>query len=748
METSPATSVSVDTILELISEAQQTSRHVYLIEDAAYGRALLQSRFDDLPKAVLKEGIDRLPELLLIALPEEKDFFPDFLPRTAKPYPCTLLISSRTAPELAPFLRHRLACRRNDGSELQPFSSRTLGAFLEALPPQRAAHFFGPAETLLWAEHDIHGEPHWHARSFPALTDETFQQAMKELNDHPVWQLTEKEEHSFQKHDRKRLLVSLCRDLLEDPAFRLRDLPDEEILRRVDQTAALAGTYGLSLFISVLFFCRQELTHFPGIHLHPKIATLFREPMQDPYYKNRVIQRVINNMREELLRYSKEYLETSRYPVPEDTLATFEEETARSCNLFRQALGAISMPVPWENRLLGNQDDAPDGFALLSETERHNREDIPECPPGGDASSAAEELEQRLALFRYGLNRLSRPVSWEDRLWTQGATTPLTPCLDGFILPALDQPPGTPPAGRVGLMFLLHFRGGHLAAVQEGVCECIREYARLSDSTARCGKIAAGRVALAGAKGLTLPDEARIRKMQEQGKKEFSCLISSSATREDYERQPPACLLQARLHLNETPPRAGKKTRPAPPPVPLDGRISTLAAIFPPSLFLMDSRPLPFVTLLRRWCERLRPVSGTAGWGIAPVCEPAQAAVMSPFLLPHLRRFPGLSLLPSPDEASAEPDDSVNWLTILDEEQTACIGGPERLAALGRDCPVYDYPGGHIIQAGPRPELGDGNRGEIPRFYGMVRELLRPLCPAKNFLEDTADAERQHPLPD
>ena len=729
METSPATSVSVDTILELINKAQQTSRHVYLIEDAAYGRALLQSRFDDLPKAVLKEGIDRLPELLLIALPEEKDFFPDFLPRAAKPYPCTLLISSRTASELLPFLRHRLACRRNDGSELQPFSARTLGAFLGALPPQRAAHFFGPAETLLWAEHDIHGEPHWHARSFPALTDETFRQAMKELNDHPVWQLTEKEEHSFQKLDRKRLLVSLCRELLEDPAFRLRDLPDEEILRRVDQTAVLAGTYGLSLFISVLFFCRQELTHFPGIHLHPKIATLFREPMQDPYYKNRVIERVINNMREELLRYSKEYLETSRYPVPEDTLATFEEETARTCNLFRQALGAISMPVPWENRLLGQQDVASDGFALLSETEKHNREDIPECPPSGGASSAAEELEQRLALFRYGLNRLSRPVSWEDRLWTQGATTPLTPCLDGFTLPALDLPPGTPPAGRVGLMCLLHFRGGHLAAVQEGVCECIREYARLSDETARCGKIAAGRVVLAGAKGLTLPDEARIRKMQEQGKKEFSCLISSSATREDYERQPPAGLLQARLHLNETPPR-GKKTRPAPPPVPLDGRISTLAAIFPPSLFLLDSRPLPFVTLLRRWCERLRPVCGTAGWGIAPVCEPAQAAVMRPFLLPHLRRFPGLSLLPSPDGASAEPDVSVNWLTMLDEEQTAHIGGPERLAVLGRDCPIYDYPGGHIIQAGPRPELGDGNRGEIPRFYGMARDLLRPLCPA------------------
>lgn len=514
MKTSPATSVSADTILEIISKAQHNSRHVYLIQGTSYGRALLRSRFDDLPKVILQEGSDTLLKRLLIALPGEKDFFPDFLPRTAKPCPCTLLISSRTAPELLPFLRHRLACRRNDGSELQlNFSAHTLSPLLEALSPQRAARFFGPTETLLWSEHDMHGEPHWHARSFPAQTDETFLQAIRELEADPVWQLTDKEDHSFQKHYRKRQIVNICRELLEDPAFRLRDLPDEEILRQVDQTALLAGTYGLSFFINILFFCRQELTHFPGIHLHPKIATLFREPMQDPYYKNRVIQRVINNMREDLLRYSKEYLETSRYPVPEDTLATFEEETTRSCNLFRQALGALSMPAPWENKLLGKQDDAPDGFALLPATEKHDdsREEIPACPPCGGASSSAEELEQKLTRFQYGLNCLSRPVFWGDRLRKQPSTAPIRACLDGFVLPALNLPPGTPPAGRVGLMCLLHFRGGHLAAVQEGLCECIREYARLSDNMARCGKIAAGRVMLAGARGLTLPDQARIR---------------------------------------------------------------------------------------------------------------------------------------------------------------------------------------------------------------------------------------------
>lgn len=733
METSPATSVSADTILEIINKAQLSSRHVYLIACTHYARRLLQSLFEDMPKAVLLEKGDEFSEIVLLALPEETDFFTDSLAWIAERYPHALFLSSRTVSDLSPFLRHRLVCRREDCFELQPFSPCILGAFLEALSPQRAAQFFGPAETLLWPERDMYGKICWRVHTFPALTDESFLLALKELDVHPVWQLTAREWNRFQERHREHLTVELYSELHADSAFLFRDLPDEEILRRIDKTVALAQALGLVSSINIRFFCHHELTQFPGLHLHPKIAALFRKPIRDPYYKNKVVQRAIDNMREELLRYSKEYLETSHYPVPEDTLATFEEETTRSCNLFRQALGAISMPVPWENRLLGQQDVASDGFALLPETEKHNREDISECPPCGGAFSSAEELEQRLALFRYGLNRLSRPVSWEDRLRTQGATTPLNACLDGFVLPALDQPPGTPSAGRVGLICLLHFRGGHLAAVQEGVCECIREYARLSVNTARCGKIAAGRIVLAGAKGLTLPDEARIRKMQEQGKKEFSCLISSSATREDYERQPPACLLQTRLHLNETPPRAGKKTRPAPPPVPLDGRISTLAALFPPSLFLMDSRPLPFVTLLLRWCERLRPVCGSAGWGISPVCEPAQAAAMTPFLLPHLRRFPGLHPLPSLDGTSAAPAVSVNWLTILDEEQVARIGGPEQLAALGKDYPIYDYPGGHMIQAGPRPELGDSDKGDIPRFYGNVQELLRPLAPTRAF---------------
>ncbi len=47
--------------------------------------------------------------------------------------------------------------------------------------------------------------------------------------------------------------------------------------------------------------------------------------------------------------------------------------------------------------------------------------------------------------------------------------------------------------------------------------------------------------------------------------------------------------------------------------------------------------------------------------------------------------------------------------------------------ALGEHCPIHVYDGGIIIQAGPRPEIGDLNRGLIPAHYKTVAKVLKPL---------------------
>ena len=153
----------------------------------------------------------------------------------------------------------------------------------------------------------------------------------------------------------------------------------------------------------------------------------------------------------------------------------------------------------------------------------------------------------------------------------------------GFALPASDGMRKylgiTEPVGQVGLTCVLYFRGGHLPEVQAKACECIREYVRILGKEARCCRTAAGRIVMAGKKGLPLMDEEQVHKLQEKGSFAVSYLVSSIATREEFERQPPKCMLDVNLQLGKMSPR-----------IPLDRQISYIFASFAPSLFLMDEQ--------------------------------------------------------------------------------------------------------------------------------------------------------------
>ena len=306
----------------------------------------------------------------------------------------------------------------------------------------------------------------------------------------------------------------------------------------------------------------------------------------------------------------------------------------------------------------------------------------------------------------------------------------------GFTLPASDGMRKylhiTEPVGQVGLTCILYFQGGHLPEVQAKACECIREYVQILGKEARCCLTPAGRLVMAGKKGLPLMNEEQVRKRQENGHLAASYLVSSNATLEEFDRQPPKCMLRICLYLGKMIPYySGKWARPdMPSEIPLDRQNSYIFASFAPSLFLVDEPPISFVDLVLKWCGRLRPVSGTAGWGITRACEPYYAESMRTFIAPYLLRFPGLDMpRPAYPDIFTEHIANINWLTILNEELTERIGGPERLRELGEDFPVAEYPGGYVLQAGPRPEVGDRDIGDIPRFYGKVHELLRPLYP-------------------
>lgn len=146
------------------------------------------------------------------------------------------------------------------------------------------------------------------------------------------------------------------------------------------------------------------------------------------------------------------------------------------------------------------------------------------------------------------------------------------------------------------------------------------------------------------------------------------------------------------------------------------------------------------------WCNLLRPAHGTAGLAMIPDFG---GAVRSSALLayPGLVRYPGFDW---PDASlwavmAREDHDrhirTINWLTVLDDAFVETLGGQAALAGkLEPAVTLHTWNGGILLQAGPAPELGDTNAGDIPRLYGSVSDATRRLhftdfSPRHGFLE-------------
>jgi hypothetical protein len=129
-------------------------------------------------------------------------------------------------------------------------------------------------------------------------------------------------------------------------------------------------------------------------------------------------------------------------------------------------------------------------------------------------------------------------------------------------------------------------------------------------------------------------------------------------------------------------------------------------------------------------CERLKPISGYAGLGI--IESPALLARM-----PYQRtvrelaeRFPGLDADTGPNTSRRIGDGikGVNWLTVLSERCIDKVGGIEYLRArLDETFYFYRYEGGIIIQAGPKPQIGDATADNWPRHYVTLAKVLKSV---------------------
>lgn len=136
-----------------------------------------------------------------------------------------------------------------------------------------------------------------------------------------------------------------------------------------------------------------------------------------------------------------------------------------------------------------------------------------------------------------------------------------------------------------------------------------------------------------------------------------------------------------------------------------------------------------------KWCEMLRPDHGTFGLSLIPHFG-SGAPKFATLAWPVIQRYPGFDW---PDVGTwsvrvgnhLDPGRcirTVNWLTVLDDGLVERLGGRMAMEKeLGEDCPIHDYDGGVVIQAGPEPQLGDVNAGDIPEPYRTVAHLSKPL---------------------
>jgi hypothetical protein len=133
---------------------------------------------------------------------------------------------------------------------------------------------------------------------------------------------------------------------------------------------------------------------------------------------------------------------------------------------------------------------------------------------------------------------------------------------------------------------------------------------------------------------------------------------------------------------------------------------------------------------LKRVCECLKPVSGYGGLGLLESPHLSTADRFSPAVRTLAERFPGLEI-----ESRLVHVIHLNrgikgvaWLTALSDRWISQLGGLDYLRIrLGDEFYFYPYEGGVIIQAGPKPQVGDAQNDRWPALYVTLARVLKPI---------------------
>ncbi|WP_437924571.1 type VI immunity family protein [Sorangium sp. So ce291] len=138
-------------------------------------------------------------------------------------------------------------------------------------------------------------------------------------------------------------------------------------------------------------------------------------------------------------------------------------------------------------------------------------------------------------------------------------------------------------------------------------------------------------------------------------------------------------------------------------------------------------------------CKPLKPVSGYGGIGVVESPDTSISSQYGQVVYSWAQRFPGLeadyptshSTWLQEGRSGGEGIKGVNWLTVLGDRWVEEMGRLDKieadLCALDPRFIVHRFPGGIMIQAGPRPQLGDAERNVWPELYVTLSKYLKPI---------------------
>lgn len=147
-------------------------------------------------------------------------------------------------------------------------------------------------------------------------------------------------------------------------------------------------------------------------------------------------------------------------------------------------------------------------------------------------------------------------------------------------------------------------------------------------------------------------------------------------------------------------------------------------------LDLFAEHPSTFQDFVLSFATRLRPLSGYAGIGVLEPLDIHAREAFQSTVKQIADRFSGLEIENCGVTSihASKGIKGVNWLTLLGDPWVQMIGGLDYLRVrLGEEFKLTPYEGGLMIQAGPKPQIGDAAANRWPAHYVTLAKVLKPI---------------------